>query len=644
VPANLDMSRYVGLFVAEAVEHLEALGRDLVTLEQKRSPEMVDSLFRHAHSVKGMAASMGLEPIATLAHRVEDLVEALRKDEGPLDQALVDLLLEATDAMQGQVSAAASGQPPAPSTALLSRLGELVQSRTGRPPAPTRVAQNVLFSVGGPEASPPHPPDFPLLDVHMRVLPSSQNPGARAFVLHRKLSALGTVLSVEPSLEEVRAGALPEGRLCIVVAARGGVAQVRQAVAQVPEVELVSVGPRRPVAAEPVAQEPPHPLASEVRSVRVRAELLDDFLELAGELLLATSRLREMGKRLPEAQRPMLEEGVDRLHGLAKDMHGRVMGARMTPLAVVTDQLPRTVRDVARRRGREVDLEVEGAEVELDRSIVDALADPLLHVLRNAIDHGLEDAETRKASGKPQRGRVKVTVRRARDRVMVEVADDGRGMDAEGLSASAVARGVLTAEAAARLPRSELLLLSCLPGVSTAKDVTDISGRGVGMDAVKRAVERVGGMLELESEPGRGTRVTFRLPLTVAVLQLLLVQASGEVLGLPITKVLGVVERDGVEPGPGRPLLRHDAALLPVHGLATLLGFEEREALGVRPFVLMEADKGPVALAVDVLVGQEEVVLKALTRPLDQLPGLAGVTILGSGRPVFILDVPRLLS
>jgi two-component system chemotaxis sensor kinase CheA len=351
-----------------------------------------------------------------------------------------------------------------------------------------------------------------------------------------------------------------------------------------------------------------------------------------------------MGKRLPEAQRPMLEEGVDRLHGLAKDMHGRVMGARMTPLAVVTDQLPRTVRDVARRRGREVDLEVEGAEVELDRSIVDALADPLLHVLRNAIDHGLEDAETRKASGKPQRGRVKVTVRRARDRVMVEVADDGRGMDAEGLSASAVARGVLTAEAAARLPRSELLLLSCLPGVSTAKDVTDISGRGVGMDAVKRAVERVGGMLELESEPGRGTRVTFRLPLTVAVLQLLLVQASGEVLGLPITKVLGVVERDGVEPGPGRPLLRHDAALLPVHGLATLLGFEEREALGVRPFVLMEADKGPVALAVDVLVGQEEVVLKALTRPLDQLPGLAGVTILGSGRPVFILDVPRLLS
>jgi two-component system chemotaxis sensor kinase CheA len=340
----------------------------------------------------------------------------------------------------------------------------------------------------------------------------------------------------------------------------------------------------------------------------------------------------------------VLEEGVDRLHGLAKEMHGRVMGARMTPMAVVTDQLPRTVRDVARRSGREVDLKVEGAEIELDRAILDTLADPLMHVLRNAIDHGIEDAAGRVAAQKPPRGQVTVTVRRTRDKVMVEVADDGRGMDAGALRTSAVARGALSAEAAARLSRSEALLLSCLPGVSTARDVSDVSGRGVGMDAVKRAVERVGGTLELDSEPGRGTRVTFRLPLTVAVLQLLLVQAAGEMLGLPITKVLAVVEAGpSMEASDGRPALRHGASLLPVHGLATLLGFQEGEARGVRPFVVMEAERGPVALAVDVLVGQEEVVLKALSRPLDQLPGLAGVTILGSGRPLFILDVPRLL-
>jgi two-component system, chemotaxis family, sensor kinase CheA len=640
VPPTQDMSRYVGLFVAEAVEHLEALSRDLVSLEQQRTPETVDSLFRHAHSVKGMAASMGLEAIATLAHRVEDLVEAVRNDDGTLGRALVDLMLEATDTMLSQVRAAGAGQLSQPPAALLERLSDVVRTRTGRLPPPTRVARNVLLSPE--EAAPAH---RQRVDVEVRMQPSSASPGARAFLVYRKLAALGSVLSVQPPLEELRAGAIPSGRLSLSLEVQGGASAVEQAVSQLPEVEGVSV--RSPSAAPGPLPEPPAPEALEAtRSVRVRTELLDDFLELAGELLLATARLREIGKRLPEPQRPPLEEGVDRLHSLAKEMHGRVMGARMTPLAVVTDQLPRAVRDVARRRGREVDLVVEGADIELDRAILDVLAEPLLHVLRNAIDHGIEDAAGRAAAGKPRRGRVQVTVRRARDRVVVAVEDDGRGMDAEALVAAAVRRGALPAEAAAQLPRGEALLLACLPGVSTARDVSDISGRGVGMDAVKRAVERVGGTLELASEPGRGTQVTFRLPLTVAVLQLLLVRAGGEVVGLPITKVLGALEQpaDTLQHSPGGRLLRHGSGLVPVHGLATLLGFPEAEARPVQPYVVMEAERGPVALAVDALVGQEEAVVKPLSRPLDQLPGLSGVTILGSGRPVFILDVPRLLA
>ncbi len=643
MPADVDMSRYLGLFVAEAGEHLEALSRDLVALERQVAPETVDSLFRHAHSVKGMAASMGLEAIATLAHRVEDLVEALRSDAGSWEQSLVDLMLEATDTMEAQVRAAGASETlPLPS-ALLGRLAEAVRVRTGQPPKPTRVARAVLMppSVDSAPAPLPPVPGPGALDVQAQVRPSSASPGARAFLVYRKLAALGTLLDVQPPLEELRAGALPEGRFTIAVEAQGGEAAVRRMLEGLPDVEVLSVAPyrSRPGA---LAETP----LEATRSVRVRTELLDDFLELAGELLLATARLRELGRRLGEAQRPALEEGVDRLHSLAKEMHGRVMGARMTPVAVLTDQLPRAVRDVARRRSREVDLVVEGADIELDRAILDVLAEPLLHVLRNAIDHGIEDAAERIAAGKPSRGRVGVTVRRVRDRVNIDVADDGKGMDAEALCASAVARGVLSAEAAARLPRSEALLLACLPGISTARDVSDISGRGVGMDAVKRAVERVGGTLELASQAGQGTCITFRLPLTVAVLQLLLVQAGGEVLGLPITKVLAAVQAEppAVDANTGTQLLRHDKALVPVHGLARLLGFADTAAAGERPYVVMEAEPGPVALAVDVLVGQEEVVLKALSRPLDQVPGLAGVTILGTGRPVFILDVPRLLG
>jgi two-component system, chemotaxis family, sensor kinase CheA len=379
--------------------------------------------------------------------------------------------------------------------------------------------------------------------------------------------------------------------------------------------------------------------------VRVRTELLDYFLDTVGELLLATARLRELGKVLPEGSRPPIEEGVYRLQALVKDLHDKVMSARMTPLSLITDRLPRAARDIARRKEREVDLVVTGAEIELDRAILDELADPLLHLLRNCIDHGLESAEERVAAGKSPRGRVLVSVRRARDRVVLEMEDDGRGMNAAKLKAAAVARGALSAEAAARMSDREAFLLACLPGVSTAKDVSELSGRGVGMDAVKRVVENVGGTLEIESELGRGTRFTLRLPLTVAVVHLLLVGVGDEVFGLPIAKVVGAMEADGekLERSRETPLLPHGQGLLPVYGLDSLVGIDVPPRQGPRPYVVMEGDAGRVALAVDRLVGQEEVVLKPLSRPLDLLPGLSGVTILGSGRPVFILDVPRLL-
>ncbi|MGO9831474.1 MAG: Hpt domain-containing protein, partial [Myxococcaceae bacterium] len=240
MPTDLDMSRYVGLFVAEAAEHLEALSRDLVTLERQRTPETVDSLFRHAHSVKGMAASMGLEAIATLAHRVEDLVEALRNDTTRWDRALVDLMLEATDTMQAQVRAAAESQTPAPPSDLLGRLAEAVRARTGQGPKPTRVARNVLFSAGAPA---PPPSGAEPLELHLQVATSAGSPGGRAFMAYRTLASLGTVLDIQPPLEELRAGALPEGRFRLGVQVLGGEHAVREALKRLPEVELVSVGP-----------------------------------------------------------------------------------------------------------------------------------------------------------------------------------------------------------------------------------------------------------------------------------------------------------------------------------------------------------------------------------------------------------------
>jgi two-component system chemotaxis sensor kinase CheA len=659
---SIDMSKYLGIFVTEAGDHLEALSRDLVKLEKNASAEALDSMFRHAHSVKGMASSMGYEPIATLAHRAEDVLQAVRDDPKRLDVGLVDLLLAAADALANQVRAASEGRAFPDASALTSELGARVQALTGRRPEPTRVAEVMMKEAPGAAPAPAlssEPKTEPALgapprfSVRFKISPTCAVPGVRGFLVHRRLSSAGNVFDLKPPLEDIKAGHIPDGLVSLEIEATGGEPALSALFKNLSEVELLHIKPIQAGQSVPQAaaagslSEVPKPVGQEpARTVRVRTELLDYFLDTVGELLLATARIREVGKELAAGPKSLLEEAVDRLHGLVKDLHDKVITVRMTPLALIMDRLPRVARDIARRRERDVDLVVTGAEIELDRAILDELADPMLHLLRNCIDHGIESPEERVQAGKSANGRVMVTVRRQRDRVVIDVEDDGRGIDAEKLKSVALAQGMITAEAAQRMSDREAYLLACLPGVSTAKDVSEISGRGVGMDAVKRAVEGVGGGLEIDSEKGRGTRFTLRLPLTVAVVSLLLVAVGDEIFGLPITKVMGALEADESKLSRSRhaALLPDGSSLLPVHSLAELLRVPAAEPVGVRPFVVMEVDTGKVALAVDRLLGQEEVVLKALSRPLDLVPGLSGVTILGSGRPVFILDVPRLLA
>jgi two-component system chemotaxis sensor kinase CheA len=379
--------------------------------------------------------------------------------------------------------------------------------------------------------------------------------------------------------------------------------------------------------------------------VRVRTEILDGFLDSVGELILATARIREVGRTLPAGHRVALDEGADRLHAIVKELHDKVMTVRMTPLAVATERLPRAARDLARKLGKQIEIEVRGAEIEIDRAVLEEVADPLLHVLRNAVDHGIEPPHLRLLAGKPATGHIAIQARRERDRVILEIADDGKGMDPAKLRASAVARGALTEEQAAAIGDREALLLACLPGVSTAEVVTDVSGRGVGLDAAKKTVETVGGTLEIDSVPGAGSRVTLRLPLTVAVQPVLLVRVAGEVLGLPIAKVHGAAQVDvsRLDRSRGGPVLPYDGELVTVHDLDRLLGFAGASR-NERAVVVAEVGDGRIGLAVDALLGQHEAVLKPLGSPLDAVPGLSAVTVLGNGRPVFILDVQRLLA
>ena len=475
-------------------------------------------------------------------------------------------------------------------------------------------------------------------------------PAVRAFLVVKKLAAFGPLIGSTPTVEELKAGRLPGKKLTVVLESADPLDRIERALSQISDLGAVVIRAQDEQLSTPAqAQAPAAPAqpasAESSRTVRVRTEVLDGFVDTVGELLIATARIREVGRALPPALRPPLDEGVDRLHAIVKELHGQLMGVRMTPLAVVTERLPRIARDVGRKLGRQVDVEVQGAEIELDRAILEELSDPLLHLLRNAVDHGIEPPHLRLLAGKSATGRITISARRDRDRVVLEIADDGKGMSAGRLREAAVRRGALTPEQAAGLTEREALMLATLPGVSTADQVTDVSGRGVGLDAVRKTLETVGGTLELESTRGLGTRITLRLPLTVAVQPVLLVQVGEEVLGLPIAKVHGAahVRYGALDRSRGAPILPYDGELVPVHDLAALLGFE---SLGRddRAVVVADGADGRIGLVVDGLLGQHEAVLKPLGPPLQAVSGLSAVTVLGTGRPVFILDVTRLLA
>jgi two-component system, chemotaxis family, sensor kinase CheA len=657
----VDLHKYLALFVSESGEHLAGYAKDLVQLERAVRDggdvrPVIDSLFRHAHSVKGMSASMQQDGISALAHRAEDLVDVFRKEPARLDGEAVDVLLAAGDVLSAMVQAAANGAHPDADPALVERLVQAKRRLESGRRAPGVAGIDAAAGAGAPAPSPeraaPGPPAARRVHVDVEIAPACPVPAVRAFLVVKKLGALGTVLRASPSVEDLKAGRIPEKKLQVVLETHETLQALEKALSQISD--IAGVGLREADAERSAAAAPGPPAsvspaagAEPARTVRVKTEILDGFLDAVGELILATARIREVSRALPAGYRPPLDEGVDRLHAIVKDLHDKVMTVRMTPLAVVTDGLPRAARDVARKVGKQVEVEVRGAEIEIDRAILEELSDPVLHVLRNAVDHGLEPPHLRLLAGKPATGRVTVNARRERDRVILEIADDGKGIDAAKLRQSAVARGALAPEAAAALSDREALLLACLPGISTAETVTDLSGRGVGLDAVKRTVEALGGAIEIESAPGQGSRFTFRLPLTVAVQPVLLVRVGEEVLGLPIAKVHGAaqVELSRLDRSRGEPVLAYDGGLVPVHDLTRLLGFPDGAARDERAVVIAEGgEAGRIGLAVDGLLGQQEAVLKPLGAPLENVPGLSAVTVLGNGRPVFILDVQRLLA
>jgi two-component system chemotaxis sensor kinase CheA len=549
----MDMSQYRGLFISESREHLRAIGELVVALESGAADrETIDSLFRAAHSLKGMASSMGYGRIATLAHKMEDFMDRFRRGEVVFTAVAADLLLEGADLIEAMIQ-----------------------------------------------------------DVEQEL------PGEREIDgLQERLAGYSPTVLEEPVLPADDVGK-------------------SEAIAEDPL-------PAVPITDSGVKQEGRRGGAESQQTVRVRTEVLDHLINLTGELITTKHRLMTVGK---DVGLPRLDDAIIDLSRLLRELHNEVVLVRMLPFSAISDRFPRMVRDLARKGGKEAAFEIVGKEIELDRGILEELTDPLIHTLRNAVDHGLEPEDERLACGKSPQGKITLSVSREKDLVVVTIEDDGRGMDPAKLIATAVANGLIEPEEGRLMSPREAFLLTCIPGFSTAREVTDVSGRGVGMDAVRTTVQALGGSMAIESEEGRGSRIILKLPLTVAIINVLLATAGPLTVAIPVPAVLRTLEirRDMVEVCDAQNIFYLDDEPLPLLSLEGTFGLQPvlRSASAIPVFV-SEVKGRRVGVAVDRFIGQQEVFVKPLGRPLDRLKGLAGGAVMGDGQIVFILDIANL--
>ncbi|HEX6104506.1 MAG TPA: chemotaxis protein CheA [Gemmatimonadales bacterium] len=609
----MDVSKYAALFLTESREHLSTC--NLLLLEWEREPESIEpvgGLFRAIHTVKGMAATMGYTGVAELAHRMENLLDGLRQGRVAPNTGIFQLMFRSVDALARAVEAAAAGKDAGDDglTAELDAAASSGVRPTGRPRR-RRSADAPL---------PPRP-------VQVAIRPGAVMRGARAALVLRRAESLGAVTSVRPPVAQLERDEF-DGRLFFRLTTDADDARIAAVLRTAGDVASLRF------------EEPEAEAAERGRQIRVDLRRLDALMKQVGELVVAKNRL---GVLAGPGHDPVLGEVSDRIGRLVSAMQAEVIAARMTPVGEVFDRFPRLVRDLARDLGKRIRFEMEGGEIELDRSILDEIGEPLLHLIRNAADHGIEMPEERTAAGKPGEGRILLSASRERNSVALRVTDDGRGIDRAAILEKARRDG-LADSAAETLGDDVLLRVLARPGFSTAQAVSGVSGRGVGVDVATTRVRALGGTLEVRTEVGRGTTFTIRVPLTLAIVRALLAEVGGERYAVPLAYVAETVEFDprSVTAVRDREALVVRDEVIPTVHLRDLVGRRNGPTAPRTPTVILEIGDRRTALVVDALRGQQDIVVEPFDAPRGLPSFVGGATILADGSPALILDAAAL--
>ena len=680
-------NQYMDMFLDESHEHLQSLNEGLLRLEENMEEiSVVNDIFRNAHTLKGMSATMGFAKIAELTHEMEDVLDLVRKEELKLNEDIIDTLFKCLDSLEQMVDSVGNGEAEdvVDVSDLVAKLSSI--SKGTPPPAAAPAAGGASAAPAAGDASGGAGGDLGIDDIDLDVMKKAKDAGmnvfhvkvtlmescvlkaARSVMVMHALDEIGDVIKSVPPAEDLEQEKF-ERSFDIVLATASDAEAVTNAVDTVSEIEDIGVeeldpdalakpaepAPAAPAAAAAPAAKKAAPAAKkegakaapkkqhQSQSVRVDIEKLDTLMNLMGELVINKVRLEQIGQTHRMSDLMETLEQMDRVTG---DLQNIVMKVRMVPVSAVFNRFPRMVRDVSKELGKEINLTIEGEETELDRTVIDEIGDPIMHLLRNSLDHGVESPDAREAKGKPRVGEVGLIARHEGNNVVIMITDDGAGIDANKIRRKAVEKGMITQDEADRLDDTDAVRLIFLPGFSTAEQITDISGRGVGMDVVRSKIEALSGHVDVETHIDEGSIFKIKLPLTLAIIQAMLVRVQEEMYAIPLTSIDSTVN---IEPtdiqtiqnkevivlrGEIIPIVRMEEALQVPH-------VKDSEELFV---VVVHAGEAKAGIVVDNLIGQQEIVIKTLGNLFAGLKLFGGATVLGDGRVALILDVATMIQ
>ncbi|UUZ95707.1 chemotaxis protein CheA [Paenibacillus sp. P25] len=680
----MEMNQYLSMFIDESKDHLQAMNENVLSLES--SPEdisIVQNIFRSAHTLKGMSATMGFEDLASLTHEMENVLDLVRNHKLKMDSFIFDYVFKSLDALEAMVEdIIQGGSGKADVTEIVAGLKSIVSgdykkggSSASAPVAASGGAQQGAeldeFQLSILEQT--IEAGVPVFRITVSVREDCVLKAARAYMVFNILEQNGEVIKSSPSVEDIEQERFDQS-FSVFYISQIGQEDLHKRLSDVSEIEKVELilldkqkleqlnKPPAPAPAQEAsvsaaetkdegpkaearkpAQQSGGPVAN--RTIRVDIERLDTLMNLFSEPLIDRVRLEQLAS---EIRRNELTETVEHMARVSGDLQNIVLKLRMVPIDTVFNRFPRMIRDVAKTLNKKVDLIITGAETELDRTVIDEIGDPLVHLLRNAVDHGLEPTADRLNTGKPETGTISLRAYHSGNHVFIEIEDDGRGINREGVLKKAIQNGLVTAEQATRMPDEEVYMLLFASGFSTAEKISDISGRGVGLDVVKTKIESLGGQVQVESKWGRGSKFSVQLPLTLSIISAMLVRLRNEKFAIPLSSIVETmaIKKEQIRTVHGNRLVEYRSSVIPLIPLAQLLEVPgtSDSALEDTQIVVIRKGEKLAAAVVDEFIGQQEVVLKSLGKYLTNLFAVSGATILGDGQVALIIDTNSLIK